>query len=136
MLDADSVGIYSRIFKKIYTQDYEYLWLNSVAPLLLTLSKSSSDYKRLFTQAKLEENMLQYDWDFRNFRINDASLPYTPFSMRREGPFDKSNLGVSQMPNLKGGLVRATQNMYMSQEEQIFTMLESLSPSLGEQIQS
>lgn len=48
-----SMAIYSHIFKKIYTQEYEYLWLNSVAPLLLSLSKNSSDYKRLFTQTKL-----------------------------------------------------------------------------------
>lgn len=53
--------------------------------------------------------MQQYDWDFRNFRINDASLPYTPFSMKREGA-DKSSIGVSQLSNFKAGMIRGTQN--------------------------
>ncbi len=74
--------------------------------------------------------MNKYDWDFRPLKINDASLPYTPFSMiRKEATFEKPAGGYSQIANQRGGLIRATQ--LMSQEEQIFTMLESLSPSLG-----
>ena len=67
--------------------------------------------------------MAYYDWDFRNFRINDASLPYTPFTAlaRRD-----QRAPSSQGSNLRG-LIRATQNNSLSQEEQIFTMLESLS---------
>jgi hypothetical protein len=76
--------------------------------------------------------MVQYDWDFRNFRINDASLPYTPFSIvRKDYASQKPGTSTSQIANNKPGLIRATQNNYLSQEEQIFTMLESLSPSLG-----
>jgi hypothetical protein len=70
--------------------------------------------------------MFYYDWDFRNFKINDASLPYTPFTAyagRREGHRPPA---PSQGSNLRG-LIRATQNNSLSQEEQIFTMLESLS---------
>lgn len=76
--------------------------------------------------------MVQYDWDFRNFRINDASLPYTPFSIvRKDNLSQKPGTATSQIPSNKPGFIRATQNNYLSQEEQIFTMLESLSPSLG-----
>jgi len=46
--------------------------------------------------------MQQYDWDFRNFRINDASLPYTPFSIIRKD----NGLGAS-MQN-RQGMIRAT----------------------------
>ena len=71
--------------------------------------------------------MMQYDWDFRNFRINDASLPYTPFSLVRKE--STQNKGASQVN--PRGMIRATE-FSMSQGEQIFTQLESLSPSLGE----
>lgn len=70
--------------------------------------------------------MAKYDWDFRNFRIHDASLPYTTLERVQRAPA----FGVSQIGNQRG--LRATQNSYMSQEEQIFTMLESLSPSLAD----
>ena len=50
--------------------------------------------------------MQQYDWDFRNFRINDASLPYTPFSiLRKDHNFDKA--GGASMQN-RAGMIRAT----------------------------
>jgi hypothetical protein len=126
-LDMDAANTYRKIFLQLYSEEYEHIWINNVTPLLLTLCKNSSDYKRLFSSKKLEENMLQYDWDFRNFRINDASLPYTPFSMARKEQTIEGN--VSQI-NARG-MVRATQ-FSMSQGEQIFTQLESLSPSLGE----
>jgi hypothetical protein len=63
--------------------------------------------------------MFYYDWDFRNFKISDASLPYTPFTAlaKRE-----QRALPSQGNNLRG-LIRATQNHSLSQEEQIFTML-------------
>ena len=25
--------------------------------------------------------MIYYDWDFRNFKLNDSSLPYTPVTI-------------------------------------------------------
>lgn len=67
--------------------------------------------------------MAYYDWDFRNFRINDASLPYTPFTALAK----REQRGPSSQGNNLRGLIRATQNNSLSQEEQIFTMLESLS---------
>jgi hypothetical protein len=79
---------YLSIFKRFYKKKHEEMWLISVVPLLLTLCRSSSDYGRLFSQAKLENNMAYYDWDFRNFKINDASLPYTPstiYDKKKEG---------------------------------------------------
>ena len=65
--------------------------------------------------------MLYYDWDFRKARINDASLPYTPFTIYANKRKEMQSL-ASQ---LRGG-IRATQNQYMSQEERIFTMLDSI----------
>ena len=51
--------------------------------------------------------MMEYDWDFRNFRMNDASLPYTPFSMvRKEGTMERN---VSQIAQNNRGMIRATQ---------------------------
>ena len=81
---------------------------------MLSLTKNSVEYKRVFTDVNLNEKMPYYDWDFRNFRIVDASLPYTPFTMlKRE--VDKSSVGLSQHSHLKG-MLRATQNNYQSQE--------------------
>lgn len=72
--------------------------------------------------------MIYYDWDFRNFKLNDSSLPYTPVTVFG----DKKKDGNSQIPmgpsmisqghNLRG-MIRATQNNNLSQEEQIFTLL-------------
>lgn len=93
-------------------------------PIILTLCRKSSNYNRPLSQTKLEENMFYYDWDFRNFKINDSSLPYTPFTLfaeRRQA--SQLPLGVSQGHNLRG-MIRATQNnSNLSQEEQIFTLL-------------
>jgi hypothetical protein len=57
--------------------------------------------------------MLYYDWDFRNFKINDASLPYTPFTVfadrKREGGSQRQlPPGASQGHNLRG-MIKATQ---------------------------
>lgn len=60
--------------------------------------------------------------------MNDASLPYTPFTIyadkKRDNNTQRSMLGggPSDAANLKG-MIRETQNQYMSQEEQIFTIL-------------
>jgi len=98
---------YLSIFKRLYKKKHEELWLISVVPLLLTICRGSSDYGRLFSQAKLETNMIYYDWDFRNFKINDASLPYTPFTIyadkRKEQSSQRSVVGgPSQIGHLRG----------------------------------
>jgi hypothetical protein len=66
---------------KTYSTKCEADWLTNALPLILTLCRLSSDYGRLFSHTKLEENMIYYDWDFRNFKLNDSSLPYTPVTI-------------------------------------------------------
>jgi len=56
-----------------------------------------------------------YDWDFRNFKLSNASLPYTPaYTM----PNKQNNNILSQMSvggeKLKG-MIKASQNSYLSQ---------------------
>lgn len=96
------------ILKKMYNSKFEGQWLIGVVPTMLTLIRLSSDYKRPFSKTILEENMQYYDWDFRNFKINDASLPYTPFTAfagkRKDG---MQSLGGTQGRNLNG-VIRAT----------------------------
>ena len=61
--------------------------------------------------------MFYYDWDFRNFKINDASLPYTPFTVyadRKKEGTQRLGTSVSQGNNLRG-MIRATQNNNLSQ---------------------
>lgn len=102
----------------MYNKQHEELWLITVVPLLLTICRGSSDYSRLFSQAKLENNMIYYDWDFRNFKMNDASLPYTPMNIytdnRKDLNSQKSVMGASQAGHLRG-LIKQTQNSYLSQ---------------------
>jgi len=60
--------------------------------------------------------MPYYDWDFRNFRILDASLPYTPFTMLKRDPgAEKFSSVLSQNAHLRG-MLKVTQNNYQSQE--------------------
>ena len=109
MDEAEPTQKYLRIFEKVYHAKHEELWLNNAVPLLLTLARTSSEYKHLFSQARLEEKMLEYDWDYRKAKIADASL--APFSLF--GP--KSRNQQSLLSQAQKGVVRATQNQYMTQ---------------------
>ena len=80
--------------------------------------------------------------DFKRLNFTNSSQPYTPSyslftnnlmverqkghnssegSQHNDGSSFIGSLGSSRM----GGMIRATQNSYMSQEEQVFTMLAS-----------
>lgn len=124
MLEASDIDRFMRIMQKLYNRESEGEWLVNVVPILLTLCRKSSNYSRPLTQTKLEDSMHFYDWDFRNFKIHDSSLPYTPFTVLQD------RRPATQLPsqghNLRG-MIRATQQNSLSQEEQIFTLLETSS---------
>ena len=44
---------YLRIFAKVYHNKHEELWLNNAVALILTQARTSSEYKHLFSKAKL-----------------------------------------------------------------------------------
>ncbi len=79
-----SLSPYDRLIyliSDIYQPDQENLWLVSVVPLLLALSRKSSDYTRDLYEQQLDTLMEFYDWDFRGatyFRQFNTSQPLTP----------------------------------------------------------
>lgn len=126
------------IFLNLYDQDHEELWLVNVVPLIYSDMKKSSDYTRLRFQENLGELTAFYDWDFRrNMKLFNSSQPYTPaFTLatgannyrRADGTIQQSALSSLGGEKLRG-MLRASQYSYMSQEQQIFTILASQSDS-------
>lgn len=107
-------------------------------PLLFSLIKKSSDYTRLRFEESLADLTAFYDWDFRkNLKLQNSSQPYTPaFTLSTNVMNQNRRMGTlqqSMMPSVAGeklrGMIRASQNAYMSQEEQVFTLLASQSES-------
>jgi len=79
--------------------------------------------------------MFYYDFDYKKFKINDASLPYTPFTIynQQNNIGNQSNINQLNINNINNpnkhnlrtllpsqaiagkGMIRATQNQYLSQ---------------------
>ena len=92
-------------------------------PLLFSLIKKSSDYTRLRFEESLGDLATYYDWDFRkNLRLQNSSQPYTPaFTLstmvnqnKRMGTLQQSVVPSGAGERLRG-MIKASQNMYMSQ---------------------
>ena len=90
------------------------------------LAKKSSDYTRLRFEETLGDLTAYYDWDFRkNIKLNNTSQPYTPAftlasgALNRTGNYN-STFNNSLNPSVGGdklrGMIRASQNSYLSQE--------------------
>ena len=102
------------------------------------LAKKSSDYTRLRFEETLGDLAAYYDWDFRkDMRLNNASQPYTPAFTLTAGALYRATYKQqgSINPTVGGdklrGMIRASQNSYLSQEEQVFTILASQADSGG-----
>ena len=122
----------------LYNPEFEDLWIVNIVPLLLMLAQKSSDYTRLRFEETLGDLTAYYDWDFRkDMRFNNASQPYTPAFTLAAGALYRSTYKQqgSINPTVGGdklrGMIRASQNSYLSQEEQIFTILASQADSGG-----
>ncbi len=114
------------------------MWVISATPLVFSLAKSSSDFNRLLFDKELGDLAQFYDWDFRNnLKFTNASQPYTPHFTQIGGTLVKqrSDMSPSINSSLGGnrlqGILKASQNEYASQEEQIFTILASQSDGYG-----
>lgn len=108
---------------KLYDIDHEDLWLINVVPLIFSLVKHSSDYTRLRFEKPLGDVASFYDWDFRkNMKAYNSSQPFTPAFTISGGQFVRRPDGTIQ-PSFNGtiggeklrGIIRASQNSYMSQ---------------------
>ena len=108
----------------IYDPEHEELWLTNIVPLLLSISKKSSDYTRLRFEETLGDLAAFYDWDFRkNMKLHNSSQPYTPAFTLSTGAINAyrglGTIQASMNPTIGGeklrGLIRASQNSYQSQ---------------------
>lgn len=54
------------LLKETYNPERESMWLRSAVPLLLSLSKRSSDYDRFLFDQPLEEGAQYFDIEYRN----------------------------------------------------------------------
>lgn len=111
------------IFRKLYDQEHEELWLVNVVPLIYSDMKKSSDYTRLRFEENLGDLTAFYDWDFRkNMKLYNSSQPYTPaFTLATGGNYRRADgtIQASAISSIGGeklrGMLRASQNSYMSQ---------------------
>lgn len=113
------------ILTRLYDPDNESLWLINVVPLIFSFVKDTSDYTRLRFEKPLAVVTAFYDWDFRkNFKFYNNSQPFTPaFTLstaavrnrRPDGTLEQS-IGATQNAEKLRGIIRASQNSYMSQE--------------------
>ncbi len=92
------------------------MWLTSTVPLIIALSKKSSDYDRFLFDESLDKLANYYDWDFRkNFRDN-ASQPYTPAYALLTQALKRGEQMLSQGSSEQEqfeGMLRASQNSYL-----------------------
>lgn len=96
--------------------------VNSI-PLIFSIAKESSNYEKFLFNKQIEQSAQFYDVDFKNIAFHNSSQPYTPSysfftnvekpQMISESP-EQSFIG-SIGSNRMGGIIRATQNSYMSQ---------------------
>jgi len=113
------------LLKEIYSEKHENLWLINSIPLIFSLAKKSSNYNTFLFNKQIEQSAQFYDVDFKNIAFHNSSQPYTPaysfFTNKpekslkmSEGSQDGSFI-ASIGSNRLGGMIRATQNSYMSQ---------------------
>jgi len=112
----------------LYVPEFEELWLTSTVPLLVSLSKRSSDYDRLIFEESLDKLANYYDWDFRHNFKDNASQPYTPAhtlvtqALKRDGLASMiASQGESASDHLEG-MLRASQNSYLMENSPVFTV--------------
>ncbi|KAL4502183.1 hypothetical protein ABPG72_000418 [Tetrahymena utriculariae] len=121
----DSKTPYERLLyliQEIYQPEQERLWLLSAVPLIMCLSKRTSDYDKNLFDEQLSKLAQFYDWDFRdshNMRLYNSSQPLTPLYTLSQVNYKDSQgfampaprrmyniTGISQIPIQEG--VRAT----------------------------
>ena len=113
------------LLKEIYSEKHENLLLINSIPLIFSLAKKSSNYNTFLFNKQIEQSAQFYDVDFKNIAFHNSSQPYTPaysfFTNKPEkslkmpeGSQDGSFI-ASLGSNRLGGMIRATQNSYMSQ---------------------
>lgn len=88
------------------------------------MARKSSNYNDFLYNKQIEQSAQFYDVDFKNISFHNSSQPYTPaYSFlpnshlsRRMSESSQENGSIPSIgSNRLGGIIKATQNSYLSQ---------------------